>query len=314
MIELRKGRLDEKDQFFTTPQDAKDSWEFLHEEADIPADAFYVDPCAGGGAFYKLMPRGRRKGFDIEVQPGMGRYIIKQDFLALDALNNPLKPGFVAVSNPPFGFRASLAVAFVNKCFELGAAYVGFVVPAAMMPDWEGHPVIEKRFDNAHSIAHWGPINFFDLPNGKQHQVNACGFVVYQRGRRPAPTPGESCDSYFKIYSISTYPHHTANRRGPVERCDFFVRASRFKTEKKPLLVEKPDRLGRWLGIEILRPEAIPVLKGLDWEAMGRHGAMRNVCICARHIRTAVVAAGLKDDGVEVAPAPRPADPGFDLR
>ena len=313
MTELKKGRADEKDQFFTTAADALDGWQFLHEEADIPADARYVDPCAGGGAFLRLMPHDRRLGFDLEVQPGMEGDVTEQDFLQLDPLNNPLPAGFVAASNPPFGFRASMAIAFINKCFELGASYVGFVLPAGLIPDAEGPPINERRLIDCHSIAHWGPINYFELPNGKRYEVNACGFVVYQRGRRPKPAPGATCDSYIRMHGISTYAHHEAKRRGPIEYCDLFVRSSRFKTEKRPVLVDQPDREGRWIGIEILREEARQALESLDWESMGREGAMRNVCICPRHVTRALLEAGLRDDGVVARPKPRAADPEFDL-
>ena len=309
---LRKGKTDASDQYFTTKEDAAECWRFLHEEAPIAPDAHYVDPCAGAGAFLRLMPEGRRSGFDIAIQPGMDE-ISRRDFLLLDPLEAPLPPGFVAVSNPPFGFRGSMAVAFVNKCFELGASYVGFIQPACLVPDYDGPPIFERRLPLCHSIAHWRPISFFNLPDGGQHKVVNCGFVVYQRGGRPREEIGPTCDSFFKLYACGTYPHHPLSRRGPIERCDYFVRASRFITEKRPVLIKKPDREARWIGIEILRPEARAVIEGLDWDNMGRYGAMRNICICARHIRAAAVEAGLVDDGVVVPPAPRPADPGFDL-
>lgn len=83
----------------------------------------FLEPSAGKGVFYDLMPAKRRLGLDLEPKhPG----VIQGDFFAFTGEH--LKRPVVTVGNPPFGKNASLAVRFFNHAARF-SHLIAFVVP-----------------------------------------------------------------------------------------------------------------------------------------------------------------------------------------
>ena len=80
----------------------------------------FVEPSAGAGAFSSQIPGCL--AFDVAPE---GEGIARADFLSLDPTWGH---DAVAIGNPPFGKRARLAVAFVNRCAESCDA-VAMVLP-----------------------------------------------------------------------------------------------------------------------------------------------------------------------------------------
>lgn len=118
------------DQFYTKPAVALDCWRALQPVArkliGAPASGLYfVEPSAGDGAFYRLLPENRRAGIDIDPKCAG---VMKRDFLNCRYRPPVEQSRVVVVGNPPFGKRGRLAVAFINKAFTM-ADTVAFVVP-----------------------------------------------------------------------------------------------------------------------------------------------------------------------------------------
>jgi len=126
------------DRFFTRPAVAQECWAALLEvmgadHADETRHKF-IEPAAGDGAFYDLLPNDRRVG--IEIVSG------RPDFETADFLSwRPAVNGhrFAVVGNPPFGYRAWLALAFVNHAARF-ADYIGFILLIAVQRDGKGSP------------------------------------------------------------------------------------------------------------------------------------------------------------------------------
>ena len=97
-------------------------------------DYAFVEPSAGAGAFYDLLPPDRRIGIDI--LPTRAE-ILRAEFLGW----RPPRGGgrYAAIGNPPFGYRAWLALAFVNHAARF-ADYVGMILPMAFQSDGKGSP------------------------------------------------------------------------------------------------------------------------------------------------------------------------------
>ena len=122
------------DQFYTKPEVARECWESLKPIAKklthTPLNSlFFVEPGAGDGAFYDLLPESRRVGLDLDPRADG---ILKRDFLKCRP-HTFIPPEFdseqiVIIGNPPFGKRGRLAVEFVNKAFTM-ADTVAFIVP-----------------------------------------------------------------------------------------------------------------------------------------------------------------------------------------
>lgn len=123
------------DQFYTRPDIAVQFYDVFQEHFD-PARYQMVEPGAGAGAFFKLLPPGSL-GFDLEPKyPG----IVTADFLTVEIkCDRPI----ATLGNPPFGKNASTAVKFFNR-----AARQSNVV-ALILPKSVRKASIENRLDRA---------------------------------------------------------------------------------------------------------------------------------------------------------------------
>ena len=91
------------DQFYTKPEVASLCFDTIkHRGYDL-----WLEPSAGTGRFYNLLPDDKRKGIDLEPRHDE---VEKQDFFdfTIEQGNN------IAIGNPPFGYRAQGAIAFFN--------------------------------------------------------------------------------------------------------------------------------------------------------------------------------------------------------
>ena len=116
------------DQFYTKPEVADECWRKslpVFEGITKSGDLFFVEPSAGDGVFYDLLPDGKRIGFDLEPDH---KEVIKRDFIKCRYKSPADKKHTVVIGNPPFGLRGKLAVRFVNKALKI-ADTVGFIVP-----------------------------------------------------------------------------------------------------------------------------------------------------------------------------------------
>lgn len=113
----------EMEQYFTAPDLAARCVEFAQKLLDWKLYEHIIEPSAGDGAFLRLLPEDRRIGLDIE--PGDPE-IARADYLRWTP---PLMCGpLLTIGNPPFGQRAALAVAFLQKACQYSDA-VAFILP-----------------------------------------------------------------------------------------------------------------------------------------------------------------------------------------
>lgn len=124
------------DQFYTRSDVAERCYRSLlavMQDDAAPLDEYtYIDPGAGQGAFFDLLPHGRRLGVDVAPT--------RPDFVCEDFLSwTPDGRRLAVVGNPPFGYRAWLALAFVNHAATF-ADYVGLILPMAFQSDGKGSP------------------------------------------------------------------------------------------------------------------------------------------------------------------------------
>lgn len=112
------------DQFYTARPVAKSCLAFLQDTIPSTATDLYLEPSAGDGAFFELMPPGARVGVDLEPKhPEVARQNFLEEF-------NPKSGSFrwITLGNPPFGKNSSLAVQFFNKAAAFSEV-IAFVVP-----------------------------------------------------------------------------------------------------------------------------------------------------------------------------------------
>lgn len=135
-------------------------------------DLFFLEPSAGKGAFYKLMPEQRRIGMDLEPKCDGVKL---QDFLKtlkIECESN----NTVVVGNPPFGKRGNLAVAFFNHSACL-AETVAFIVPV-IFRKFMIHKKLDSRMKFISKLRL--PKDSFEFDNGKTYSVNT-EFQIWTR-------------------------------------------------------------------------------------------------------------------------------------
>lgn len=117
------------DQFYTNNDVAKKMFEKTKKiiiENKIVFDN-WLEPSAGTGSFYSLLPEENRLGIDIEPK-FVG--IIENDFFDFNLGANT----YFAIGNPPFGKNSSLAIRFFNRCAKHSVG-IAFIVPKTFKKD-----------------------------------------------------------------------------------------------------------------------------------------------------------------------------------
>ncbi len=115
------------DQYYTADSVAKQCVKLVKGLYPFATFDTFLEPSAGTGAFFRLLPEDRRLGYDIEPKYDG---IEKRDFLNVSLDKMISCENWLAIGNPPFGKNASLAVQFFNHCAtHTGVSVIAFIVP-----------------------------------------------------------------------------------------------------------------------------------------------------------------------------------------
>ena len=132
-----KERAKQLEQFYTVPQLAKEIFTKFQEHctAFVEDDSvWYLEPSAGRGDIYDMLPEGRRRGVDLEPKH---EEIIEMNFYDTTRKNLkiPERAPLALVGNPPFRY----AVKFFNHAADvLNADYIAWILPNKFL-------TVEKR-------------------------------------------------------------------------------------------------------------------------------------------------------------------------
>lgn len=260
-IEVNYSEFSEidKDQFFTSEENAKycisKTYEVLDKwNVDI-SKYHFIEPSAGDGSFYNLLPSDKKTGLDIEPK---SNGIEKTDFL----LWKPETSNNICIGNPPFGLRGHLALKFVNHAAEF-SDFVCFILPQLF--DSNGKGSCKSRVEGL-NLIHSEIINSdFFYPNGKLVKVN-CVFQIWSKLYK-VEEKKINLNSIIKIYSLSDggTPGSTRNKKH-LNTCDYYLPSTCFGKDKMKLYYdfeELPQRRG--YGIVVLSDNIKSVIEKIDW-------------------------------------------------
>ena len=84
----------------------------------------FLEPSAGCGRFIDILRKHNHNFIAYDILPE------REDIIQKDFLNDSIEINeeVIVLGNPPFGKKSSLAVQFINKCFEY-SKIVGFILP-----------------------------------------------------------------------------------------------------------------------------------------------------------------------------------------
>lgn len=165
------NKAKELDQFYTNKETAILCYErllnFIKENNIDIIDMTWLEPSAGSGSFYNLMPD---KKIGIDIEPKI-ESIIKSDFLQYTL--PPEK--YITLGNPPFGKNSNLAVKFFNKC-SLYSEIVAFIVPKTFKKD----SLKNKLNNKMHLVQEWDIDDFSFVLEEKSVNV-PCVFQIWKK-------------------------------------------------------------------------------------------------------------------------------------
>ncbi len=290
-----------KDQFYTKPKVAEYCFKKFQEVAnDLEVNLSkytFIEPAAGCGCFYQILPKNRRIGIDIEPKELLGidnKGIIKYDYLKWYPKNKKKK--YIVIGNPPFGLRGNLALQFINKSYFF-ADMVAFILPQLFYSDGKG--VAGKRV-LGYKLAyneHLSPDSFM-YPNGEEVKINTV-FQVWTKINtdKIKMKPPKTCDTFIDIYSLSDggLPANTRNKE-MIGKCDVYLPSTTFTGMKAyKSFYDLPNERGYGIVIKKNKKEIERILFNTDWEKVSFFSTNSALNLRASLIKEVIIKAGYFD-------------------
>lgn len=281
------------DRFFTRPSAARACYDsFLNilrnDNADVSRYKF-IEPSAGEGAFYDLFPKNRRIGIDIV--PGRPEFQTA-DFLAWRPQVNGAR--YVVVGNPPFGYRAWLALAFLNHSATF-CDYMGLILPMAFQSDGKGSP---KYRVNGAQLLHSEvlPQRSFVTDTGQPVAINAL-WQVWRRGDSVRKPKAPTCNDWIDLFTVDMRKERLCGQ-ARLPEANWFLQRTFYSDPPKLVRDFSAVRYVCGYGIVIRNDiEAITkCLNQIDWRQYSNLAAHNCRHISMYHIRQALTDNGFRDD------------------
>ena len=279
------------DRFFTRPDVARACHAALLEAmaADHAETTRYkfVDPSAGEGVFYDLLPDDRRIG--IEIVPGRAEFECR-DFLGWRPDLNGCR--YAVIGNPPFGYRAWLALAFVNHAATF-ADYIGLILPMAFQSNGKGSP--KFRVEGAELIQTMAlPADAFMSETGQTAKVNAL-WQVWRRGVNNRP-PARTCNDWIGLFTVDVRKERLCGQ-DRLSEADWFLQRTFYGEPPKLVRDFAEVRYGCGYGIVLKKEKQrlTAALRRADWREHSNLAAHNCRHIGMEHIRDALIVQGFVD-------------------
>ncbi len=278
------------DQFFTQPRIAKKCYDsFIHflkkDNVDID-DYTFIEPSAGSGSFYDLLPDNK---IGLDIMP-LHREIKKQDFLSWTPKNKNKK--YLFIGNPPFGYRAWTALSFMNHAATIGD-YVGFILPMAFQSDARGsakHRVKGMKLIHSEIIDS----DSFYEPNGRVRKVNAL-WQIWKKGTNIIKEK-KTCKQWVDIFTVDLRKERLCGQE-KMEKADFFLQRTYYK--EPPSLVKSFNEVKYTCGYGFIikknKKDIINILNNTDWEKYCNLAAHNCKHISMYHIEKVLTDKGFID-------------------
>lgn len=247
-------------------------------------DYIIVEPSAGDGRFYNLLPRARRIGIDLAPQIDG---VVRHDFLKW----SPAQKGkYAVVGNPPFGVRGDLASAFIKRS-AMFADICAFILPIGFMDEQRSY---FSGFDLIHSEAL--PADIFvnvlghESKSAGQGAINTC-FNVWSAGasKRP-PVCDYVCDDGVRVTACN-FPQDPA---AFIKQHNLFVKARYYgQTKVSAKFDEVRSRKSYYVvGIKADK-EHLDKIKTVDWRRYHTKAMNGSFSITLKNAKRALCDLGL---------------------
>lgn len=277
------------EQFFTKEDTAKYCYNnllsFLDKEKIDISNYTFVEPSAGNGAFFNLLDSKNKIGLDLMP---LSNGILEQDFLLWSP--DDLTKKYIFIGNPPFGYRAWLALAFMNSAAQY-ADYIGFILPMSFQSDGKGSP--KNRVNNM-KLVHSEILpndSFYRLDN-KKITVNAL-WQIWKKGNTNLGIK-KSCDDWVDIFTVDTRKERTCGIE-KMNNADFFLQRTYYT--QQPKLVRDFSEVKYVCGYGIIikksKRKVESILNSINWNDYSNLATHNCRHISMYHIEKALIDRGI---------------------
>ena len=281
------------DQFYTNEDVARDCFDqalrYLDSKGVKETDCYFIEPSAGDGAFYRLLPEGRRFGMDICP---MCRGIKTQDFLTWKP-RVPKGKKIIYIGNPPFGYRGWLALRFMNKCAE-NADYVFSILPMSFQSVGKGSPrgrVVGLTLQQYATL----PMDSYHTVNGDTEKINAL-WTVWEKGENILPEDPD-VSGFVELFTVDLRKERLCGVE-KMKDAAFFLQRTFYDVPPKPVkdFSEVKYVCGYGFLIKQRKDKIRSILSNTDWYQYSNLAAhnCHHTSMC--HIRRALYDGGLKNE------------------
>ena len=260
-IDYSKYKSNQKDQFFTPVNIAKECWDkFCEITKIIVNDYIFIEPSAGDGSFLKQLP-ANSIGLDIEP-----RYnnIIKQDYLVWVPSDKTKK--YIVIGNPPFGLRGHTALNFINHSYDF-ADYVVFILPQLFESDGKGSP--RKRVKGYNLIYSEKVSGFFHTPDKTEVDINGVFQIWSKHTSNKDFIIKSNKNDKIKVYSLSDGGTvSTTRNKDMLDKCDIYIPSTCFGQETMKVYSsfnDLPNKKGYGIVFMKDKKKMIKKCKNINW-------------------------------------------------
>ena len=195
----------------------------------------------------------------------------------------------LVVGNPPFGYRAWLALAFVNHAAKF-ADYVGMILPMAFQSDGKGSP--KRRVEGmALQSSCTLPSNSFVDALGRPAKVNAL-WQIWAKGENTS-AHRLSCSDWVELFTVDQRKERLCGQTKMGE-ADFFLQRTYYRDP--PNLVKSFDEVRYVCGYGIIikksKREITNYLRHVNWREYSNLAAHNCRHISMYHIERALIDGG----------------------
>jgi hypothetical protein len=268
-----------KDQFYTSPDDAKKCFDIFCEEIkkynDDEKEYLFIEPSAGDGSFLNILPKERTIAIDIEPRH---ENIITDDYLEWKPNTEIANKSIAVIGNPPFGLRGHMALRFINHSYDF-ADYVCFILPQLFESDGKGVPrkrvvgynliYSEKFGSNYHIPSINNKLTETNNNSLKIIKVNTIMQIWSKYNENEKYQIEENKNNDVKIYSLSDGGTSSSTRnKNMLDKCDIYIPSTCFGEENMKLynsFEELPNRKGYGIVFLSKKEEYIAKSKSIKW-------------------------------------------------
>jgi predicted RNA methylase len=158
----------ESEQYYTNKELAKLCINKIKQYYILDDFDLILEPSAGDGSFYDLLPKEKTVGIDIEPKH---QNIQKLDFFTYIP---PQNKKIITIGNPPFGARGSLAMKFFDGVCKFSDV-VAFILPRSFKKY-----TFKDRINPYFHLIEEFDCDSFNTPDGEVLSVK-CVFQIWER-------------------------------------------------------------------------------------------------------------------------------------